>query len=1033
MVQFIRAFFWRFGKKLSLRVWSNLIFIFAFLFPALVLLAFSLVTTIQNYRNTSLLDSSHTIQQIEESFQSYLKDLEQTASTFLEDKNLKLLFSSLNNVDRYEDENPIIRKWLTDELLLLKVANNLDGMAIISLNKDILAHTQGIGHFPESILKTPVVDTPQFRNSLSGLQLIPGEDLKGNLKNLSKINSISDKIPVIAIKIPIIEENTISGTLLTYKILQKESNWVRENADKYKSAIGVYIDQILSFTHFPKIIDSFRDNIIKYLEIWRPIQEMNNNFDLEKIRKRPEQQFFYLKDFEKKKIGAISIIISTNRYSDQIVTSIILYTVLFLTWIFLGIIFRIWTLRIINRIHRVSESIREISAGNYSRRLVTDGHLEVSELSQEINKMALEIHKREKLKDDFLANTSHELRTPLLGIIGLAESMIDGATGQLSNEAKSQLSVISSSGNRLSKLINDILDIAKLKNSDLILKKNPIDLYSMLEVVFKLLQPLVGKKDLVLMNQISEETPLVNGDEERIFQIFFNLIGNAIKFTENGSVRVKTEYSNDKVTVFIEDTGIGIPDDAQSFIFESFQQSPNEKAIQYDGTGLGLSLSKYLVELHGGEIGVSSKSEIGSTFYFTLPGLSKNRRETAQLNSLDQIFQPVIKEALNIEAVKSKLPLSSEGSGVFEILIVDDDPVNLQVISGYLSSKQFNPNIFDSGVSVLKYLEKQKPDLVLLDIMMPLMSGFEVCRRIRERYSIDELPVIFLTAKNQVSDLLEGFSSGANDYITKPFMKNELLVRIDRHLEATRSINRLSSLNHFSEQLKKASGRRQIMEQLFLLICHQLEIDTGLIFHRKKIINQFQSNDDSWAVNYLNLDHSTEEIILLNTSKLNPILSLSIPGFEEYRLLFKRTRSGSQYSALDREYILSLVNRIKGSRYQFEELLKDPNLLISLFKIQSEMRSIMYIKTKSPYCYVYQKDQDQPTIHRISIKLLQRYFHEDVLLKIQRSYLVNLEKVTAVKKAGKDDRVIVLADGTTLPISRNLIPKLLERFPQIEK
>ena len=215
----------------------------------------------------------------------------------------------------------------------------------------------------------------------------------------------------------------------------------------------------------------------------------------------------------------------------------------------------------------------------------------------------------------------------------------------------------------------------------------------------------------------------------------------------------------------------------------------------------------------------------------------------------------------------------------------------------------------------------------------------------------------------------------------------------------------------------------------FFVICQQLDVGCGVLRFKGKVIQSIHSSETDWIDKLVDSEQKNDEIVMVETESDNSALLVVIKGFEEYHFALKRFQNVPSFSVLDREYVRSLIDRIKGSRYHFEELLKDPNLLISLFKIQSDLENVLYIKSKSPYCYIHLENQKQPTIHRISIKLLQRYFHEDLLLKVQRSFLVNPKKVITIKRTGKDDVVMILNNRETLPVSRNLIPKIIEKFP----
>ncbi|MDR0335849.1 MAG: response regulator [Planctomycetaceae bacterium] len=397
------------------------------------------------------------------------------------------------------------------------------------------------------------------------------------------------------------------------------------------------------------------------------------------------------------------------------------------------------------------------------------------------------LNRLNELKDEFMANTSHELRTPINGIIGIVESMIDGATGSLTQEQKFNLAIVSNSGKRLSNLVNDILDFTKLKNKEIILQIKPVDLKTIVDTVIILSKPLIKGKELVLVNTIDHSLPIVDADENRIQQILYNLLGNAVKFTDKGTVSVSANVVDNMVAVSVTDTGIGIPEDKFDCIFESFEQVDGSTAREYGGTGLGLSITKKLVELHGGTVNVESKEGEGSKFTFTVP-LSKATRESI---ANDQYASSIIdiEDFAETEIEQENVQEKENVKGVYEILVVDDEPVNIQVLKNILSLRNYSVSSAYNGSEALELIKGDKKfDLILLDVMMPKMSGYEVCTNLREQYSLFDLPILMLTAKNQVQDVLLGFQSGANDYIEKPFDKEELLARIKTHLELKSAI-----------------------------------------------------------------------------------------------------------------------------------------------------------------------------------------------------------------------------------------------------
>ncbi|MFB2972675.1 ATP-binding protein [Aerosakkonema sp. BLCC-F183] len=413
------------------------------------------------------------------------------------------------------------------------------------------------------------------------------------------------------------------------------------------------------------------------------------------------------------------------------------------------------------------------------RRFIEAGK-RLQDYAKELETNNATLQRIDKLKDEFLANTSHELRTPLNGIIGIAESMIDGATGKLTSRQVNNLSMIVYSGKRLANLVNDILDFSKLKYNNIILQIKPVDMRAITDVVLALSEPLIGKKSLRLVNQIPTDVPTVDADENRVQQILQNLVGNAIKFSETGVVEVSATVVNEHLEIAVSDPGIGIQDDKLERIFESFEQADGSTARQYGGTGLGLAVTKQLVQLHRSEIRVESVVGKGSKFSFTLPlSQSQVERTESVLPAVNLAEIPVTID----EAIVST-EISAPNNGDYKILIVDDEPVNLQVLVNHLSLQNYYLVQASNGLEALAAIENGFfPDLILLDVMMPKMTGYEVCKAIREKYPPNQLPVVFLTAKEQASDLMECFGSGANDYLTKPISKNELLARIKIHIQ----------------------------------------------------------------------------------------------------------------------------------------------------------------------------------------------------------------------------------------------------------
>ncbi|MBO7743553.1 response regulator [Paenibacillus sp. MWE-103] len=434
----------------------------------------------------------------------------------------------------------------------------------------------------------------------------------------------------------------------------------------------------------------------------------------------------------------------------------------------------------------------------------------------EVERMSSRLLDMDKTKDEFLAQTSHELRTPLHGMIGLSESLIDGVAGELPEQAVHNLQLVVSSGRRLAALVGDVLDYAQLKHKDLTLIRSDIDLRSAVGVALQLNEPLLGGRRVRLANDVPGRLN-VSADENRLQQILHNLIGNAVKFTDSGSIAVSASEAGGDVEVRVTDTGSGIPEAVRARIFDAYEQAGG---VRREGTGLGLAVTKKLVELHGGTIRIETPPDGGACIVFTLP---RPARQTAPMPQAAagvprreaRTGSRTAAETEDMAAMREPGAEEEDGDGSrlsgARILIVDDEAVNLQVLRNHLTMDGYDViEAADPEEALMRLESGFKPDLAILDVMLPRMSGFELCARIRERYSAGELPVIFLTAKPLDVDVIEGFDAGANDYLTKPVVKRELLARIRLHLRLAhwnRALER--RVKERTEQLEEALASLQ--------------------------------------------------------------------------------------------------------------------------------------------------------------------------------------------------------------------------------
>jgi signal transduction histidine kinase/CheY-like chemotaxis protein len=578
--------------------------------------------------------------------------------------------------------------------------------------------------------------------------------------------------------------------------------------------------------------------------------------------------------------------------------TIVLYLVALIVTILVGFLTAKW---IIQPLLQLNTTAKALAKSEWQLTDEVERQDEVGELAKSFNRLTkqlrnsfttletknAELQHLDQLKDEFLANTSHELRTPLNGMIGIAESLIDGVTGKLSAGTGDKLSMIVASGRRLSNLINDILDFSKQKHKKIELQVEPLDMQKITETVLKLCQPLIGDKQLQLINAIHPDIPLANADKNRVQQILYNLIGNAIKFTESGHVKIavkvdneggpkKEENLNGKLEITISDTGIGIPTDQTTQIFELFGQKNGSSAIQPNAAGgLGLTVTKQLVALHGGEIWVKSVIGVGSSFTFTLPindefsvpGSTKEG-QIAPIGTellVDSALQKVLPSDLPVSLSKDLPPAMLQPQGLlpesetFTILIVDDEPVNLHVLTNHLSRHNYTIVEASSGFETLDIINKgETPDLILLDIMMPKMTGYEVTRKIRETWEANKLPILLLTAKNQITDLVKGFEAGANDYLLKPISKHELLARIKTHLHIVQLHRKLEEYSYILEQKVKERTKKLAESEAILADAQRMsllgswiwDIKTNTVIRSAQDCRNFKQEPNSHTPTY---------------------------------------------------------------------------------------------------------------------------------------------------------------------------------------
>ncbi|MGG1659091.1 ATP-binding protein [Brevibacillus sp. NRS-1366] len=385
-----------------------------------------------------------------------------------------------------------------------------------------------------------------------------------------------------------------------------------------------------------------------------------------------------------------------------------------------------------------------------------------------------------QLKDEFLAHTSHEMKTPLHGILNITSHLLDDEEGTLSAGQKQNLWLVKDTSIKLSMLIHDLIDVTRLKHGQLRLHLGVVDVRVVTQFVMEVLQFELLGKEVHLDNKVGADV-WVYADENRLRQVLYNLVHNAIKHTEKGSIRVASIVTETTVTIYVEDTGTGITRDQHQTIFEYFEQVDQPLPQDgYTGMGVGLYISRKLVEQMNGVIRVDwSEVGKGTRMMFSLPkatALQANRETAVTSMGPTRIMH-------------SDAPLDILKEHEYTIMIVDDEASNIHTLLHILKRHRYNViTAFSAKEAMGKMNQYMKVDLVILDVMMPGTSGIELCCMLRSHYSILELPILFATVKDTPHDIALGYRAGANDYVTKPFDGETLMARIQTLLAMKTSI-----------------------------------------------------------------------------------------------------------------------------------------------------------------------------------------------------------------------------------------------------
>ena len=379
---------------------------------------------------------------------------------------------------------------------------------------------------------------------------------------------------------------------------------------------------------------------------------------------------------------------------------------------------------------------------------------------------------------------------------------------ELTRFQQEKLNWIVHSASRMSRLIRDLNDFTRIRESDLEINLNPEKFQAILELVKPVLEMDFKNKGLSWREDVGEDLPRIMVDPQRLQQVLINLIGNAVKYTHQGGVSISAKHMEDFLEINLSDTGVGIPEKELDQVMKDYQRGSN--SFTTPGQGLGLSLSRYLIEKQNGTFEVFSQENQGTRIRILLPLVSETESLLEQTEVPIETQESLVQQSsgLDDKAANASQDSSQESPPFAKILVVDDEPLNLRLVENHLEGMNYELHCYQDSNQALESLNQDDPDLILLDLMMPGVDGYEVIKVIRSNYLQSQLPIIVITANQQEHVTRKSIQLGANDYLIKPYSAEELRVRINSQLRISKQQIMQEEMEMLQEREKKERAER---------------------------------------------------------------------------------------------------------------------------------------------------------------------------------------------------------------------------------